>query len=169
MNRIFPFILLPLVSICSTAQISEKTYHEKFPEHLHFSADTISEILIYVMINKKVESDYDTVIRLKNTDIKSFIADLNKNDLLPATTYFDQHYENKVLNRHIKKTGTPSYSIELISSKNNKTGFYIYKDLIGITVGDSSEMYMMFSTTGQLGLFYELSVNNILKKYKVIK
>ncbi len=112
----------------------------------------------------KVESDIDTILKLNSTKINEFISDFNNNTKLIRQNPGDNFY--KVTAKQ-DNYGEKMYELVFVSKTNNKTFCYIKKNTIGISIGDKDNLYVMYSSTGQINLFYKLRCRNILKKYNL--
>jgi len=156
-------IFATIFSLQTFGQSASDNFHDKFPNSIIYSLDTIKAIYVLVSTHTRVESDIDTILKLDQTKIKDFISDFNKNKSI----------KRKSKDNYYKVTANPSdygekmYELVFVSKTNNKTFCYIKKKTIGISIGDKDNSYVMYSSTGQISLFYKLRCRNILKKYNL--
>ncbi len=114
--------------------------------------------------HKRVESDIDTILKLNSTKINEFISDFNNNKKFMTQNHKDNYHKATPKSNHY---GEKIYELVFVSKNNNKVFCYIKRNTMGISIGDSDNFYVMYSSTGQIILLYKLHCRNILKKYKL--
>jgi hypothetical protein len=159
-------IFATIYSSQAFGQSASDNFYDKFPNSIIYSSDTIKEIYVLVSTHTKVESDIDTILKLDETKIKAFVADFNRNIILPKKTYGGNSYFEKVTAKQ-HSYGEKMYELVFVSKTNNKTFYYIKKNFIGLSVLDTGDLHILHSSTGQIKLYYKMDCINILKKYNL--
>ena len=162
--KVVIFIFATFIVCHVRAQNHSDSLDGKFPDHILYSSDTIKEIYVRVSTYTRTENDKNTIIKLEESKIKEFIADFNCNDKLESQNSNVNFYR---VTAKPHNYGEKMYELVFISKNNNKTFYFIKKNIMGISIGDQNNSYVMYSPAGQIGLFYKLRCRNILKKYNL--